>query len=55
MGTLLSQLYGKLGPKAENSMVSYWCPKMECYVYIGQMKQDSQEEEMKKVPEDGQA
>ena len=19
-------------------MVSYWCPKMECYVYIGQMQ-----------------
>ena len=21
-------------------MVSYWCPKMECYVYIGQMVVD---------------
>ena len=37
MGTILSQIRSKLGPKVENSMVSYWCPKMECYVYIGQM------------------
>ena len=39
MGTILGQIRSKLGPKVENSMVSYWCPKMECYVYIGQMQQ----------------
>ena len=38
MGSILSQIRHQLGPKVENSMVSYWCPKMECYVYIGQMK-----------------
>ena len=23
-------------------MVSYWCPKMECYVYIGKMTEENE-------------
>ena len=37
MGSLLEQLRSKLGSKFEGALVSYWCPKMECYVYIGRM------------------
>ena len=42
MGTILAQLKGKLGNKTENQMVSYWCPKMECYVYIGKMTEENE-------------
>ena len=39
-------------------MVSYWCPKMDCFVYIGQIDDDSKgskarqenDEESKQVP-----
>jgi len=33
----------------DKSSVSYWCPKMECYVYIGQVLQDESAEEEKKA------
>ena len=42
MGTILAQLRGKLGTRTENQMVSYWCPKMECYVYIGKMTEENE-------------
>lgn len=47
MGKVLSQIEGKLGSQAYDNMVSYWCQKMECYVYIGQFLQKEDAEENK--------
>ena len=36
IASILAQLKD-LGPKVNNALVSYWCPKMECFVYVGQV------------------
>ena len=47
MSTIISQLGSQIGSQIEKSSVSYWCPKMECYVYIGQILPDESNEESK--------
>ncbi len=47
MGTIISQLGSQIGSQIEKSSVSYWCTRMECYVYIGQILPDESNEESK--------
>ena len=35
MGTILDQLRKEIAFKVNNYMVSYFCERMDCYVYVG--------------------
>ena len=56
MGAILSQIQDKLGQRVNNAMVSYWSPKMECFVYFGQMTPTNEQfkEEEKVIPNETQ-